>query len=80
MFRGRKHYGEAAEAFDDALKLPKLDGDIRQRCALSAGEMHDMLNDRTEAMKEYQLAMAGDTNTPTAQLARRYLREPYKAQ
>ena len=80
MFRGRKQYTEAADAFDSALKLPRLDADIRQRCALGAGEMHDLLNDRAGALKEYQLALAGDTTTPTAQLARRYLHEPYRSQ
>ena len=80
MLRGRHQYGEAAEAFENALTLPKLDSDIRQRCALSAGEMHDMLNDRADAVKKYQLAMADDPSTPMAQLARRYLHEPYRAQ
>lgn len=80
MLRGRHQFTEAAEAFDTALDLPRLDPDIRQRCALSAGEMHDTLNDRPLAVKEYQIALAGDTSTPTAQLARRYLREPYRAQ
>jgi tetratricopeptide (TPR) repeat protein len=78
MLRGRRQYGDAAEAFDDALKLPKLDGDIRQRCALSAGEMHDALHDRPSAIKEYELALAGDNSTPTAHLARRYLHQPYR--
>lgn len=80
MLRGRHQYGEAAEAFENALTLPKLDSDIRQRCALSAGEMHDLLSDRDDAVKEYQLAMAGDSSSPTAQLAKRYLHEPYRAQ
>ncbi len=80
MLRGRHQYGDAANAFDDALKLPRLDGDIRQRCALSAGEMHDLMNDRADALKEYQLALAGDASTPTAQLAKRYLHEPYRMQ
>lgn len=80
MFRGRKQYTEAADAFDNALKLPRLDADIRQRCALGAGEMHDVLNDRAGAIKEYQLAVAGDSSTPTAHLARRYLQEPYQPQ
>ncbi|MBV8207691.1 MAG: DUF3808 domain-containing protein, partial [Acidobacteria bacterium] len=80
MLRGRSRYGDAAAAFEDALSLPRLDPDIRQRCALSAGEMHDAMHERAQAVKQYQAALAGDTSTPSAQLARRYLREPYRAQ
>jgi tetratricopeptide (TPR) repeat protein len=75
--RGQHEFKAAADAYDAVRDSPHADPDLRQRAALGAGEMYDVLQDRSQAVRHYQAAIAADGDSPHAELARKYLKEPY---
>ena len=50
---------------------------ITKRAALNAGEMYDLLGQRDEAIKHYQVAAASGGDQSQADDARKYLKKPY---
>jgi tetratricopeptide (TPR) repeat protein len=80
ILRGRKEYEEAVEFYETAARIPNSSPDLRQKSALAAGEMYDVLARRDLALKQYEMAINADTSTPLADTARRHIREPYRAQ
>jgi hypothetical protein len=44
---------------------------------LNAGEMFDLLHDRAQAMKLYQMAAAAGGDQTQADAARRYMKTPF---
>ncbi|MDE1155128.1 MAG: hypothetical protein PW735_05280 [Acidobacteriaceae bacterium] len=51
---------------------------LRKRAQLNAGEMFDLLHDRSQAVRLYQMAAADSGDQSQADAARKYLRSPYK--
>jgi hypothetical protein len=78
ILRGRHDYIAAAHAYEAAMSAHDADPQIRQRCALAAGEMHDLLNDRKSAVQDYQIVITADSTSPSADLARKRLKQPYR--
>ena len=76
--RGQNDFDKAAEAYDDAAKLPDSSPDIRLRAALWAGEMYDLLQKRDLAIQRYQNVIAQNADSEEAEVARRNLKEPYR--
>jgi hypothetical protein len=56
---------------------PKCSEWLRRRAQLNAGQMYDLLHDRSLAVRNYQLAAAGGGDQSQADLARKYLKTPY---
>ena len=75
--RGQNQIAEAAQNYLLAAAQPTCSDWLRRRAQLNAGEMFDLLNNRTEATKQYQLASAGGGDQSQADAARRYLKTPY---
>lgn len=76
--RGQKEYLEAARAYERVLDSPAADPEMKQRCALAAGQMYDLLQKRDLALNKYREAIVADANSERAGLARKYLKEPYR--
>lgn len=78
--RGQHQWEQAAEAYDKVLQFQRTDPDLRLRTTLGAGQMYDVMNKRQEAVKRYQEVIASDSDSPRAELARKYLKDPYRVQ
>jgi tetratricopeptide (TPR) repeat protein len=75
--RGQRHYGEAAQSYEQAAWTPNVGPELKIRSLLAAGECHDLNGERQQAVKDYQAAIDNGPNTSRADTARRYLRNPY---
>jgi tetratricopeptide (TPR) repeat protein len=75
--RGQNNISEAAQNYLQAAAQPTCSDWIRRRAQLNAGEMFDLLHNREEALKQYQLASAGGGDQSQADAARHYLKTPY---
>jgi Tetratricopeptide repeat len=76
--RGQGDFEGAAAAYDDVLRYPRLDPDLRERAGLAAGEMYDVLKKREQAVQHYQAVIAADDSSDHADLARKYMKQPYR--
>lgn len=76
--RGQRHFGEAAEAFEQAAVTKSVSPELKIRSLLSAGECRDMNGERPLAVRDYQEAIDAGPNTSRADTARKRLRNPYK--
>jgi tetratricopeptide (TPR) repeat protein len=78
LLRSQKDYAAAVGAYEQVGEVQKPEAEVAQRAALSAGEMYDLLQKRDLAVKKYQSVIAVDAATPSAETARKRIREPYK--
>jgi tetratricopeptide (TPR) repeat protein len=77
--RGQRHYGEASHAYEQAAASPGVGTELKVRTLLAAGECHDALGERQQAVWDYQAAIAAGPNTSRADTARKRLKTPYRA-
>jgi tetratricopeptide (TPR) repeat protein len=75
--RGQRHYGEAAQSYEQAAGTPNVGPELKIRSLLSAGECRDLNGERPLAVKDYQAAIDSGPNTSRADTARKRLRNPY---
>jgi tetratricopeptide (TPR) repeat protein len=75
--RGQRHYGEAAQSYEQAAGTPNIGPELKIRSLLSAGQCRDRNGERPLALKDYQAAIDNGPNTSRADTARKYLRNPY---
>ncbi|HTK96190.1 MAG TPA: hypothetical protein VL382_11200 [Terriglobales bacterium] len=75
--KGQRHCADAADAYEQIPTYPRVDGDLRQRAHLYAGQMADCAGQRDRATRNYQAAIDDDPQTPNAQLARKYMKNPF---
>ena len=78
ILRGRGEITEAADRYSSAVAFPNASPEMKQKSALSAGEMYDLLGKRDQAIKQYQVAINTDTTTSLADDARKWLKTPYQ--
>ncbi|MGA2673272.1 MAG: tetratricopeptide repeat protein [Terracidiphilus sp.] len=76
--RGQRHYGEAAQSYEQAAWTRNVGPELKIRSLLAAGQCHDMNGERPMAMRDYQAAIDAGPNTSRADAARKYLRSAYK--
>jgi tetratricopeptide (TPR) repeat protein len=76
--RGQNLLPEALEAYQAAAASSGYDPDLHQRALLGAGEVSDLLSRRSDAVAEYRAAIALDSSTEEAGVARKYLNRPYQ--
>jgi tetratricopeptide (TPR) repeat protein len=77
--RGQEDYLAAAGAYDRAAGEPTIRPELKARCELNAGEMYDLLDQRDQARKAYQVVLDEASSSAPADSARKYLRSPYTA-
>jgi tetratricopeptide (TPR) repeat protein len=75
--RGQNQIAEAAQNYLLVAAQPTCSDWLRRRAQLNAGQMFDLLHERDEAIKQYQLASAGGGDQSQADAARRYLKTPF---
>jgi hypothetical protein len=75
--RGQNLIKDAAENYMQAASQPNCSDWLRKRAQLNAGQMLDLLREREQALRMYQLASSGGGDQSQAEAARRYLRAPY---
>lgn len=75
--RGQNLLAEAAQDYLKAAAQPTCTDWIRRRAQLRAGETFDLLHNRQEAIKQYNLAAADGGDQSQAEAANRYLKTPY---
>jgi tetratricopeptide (TPR) repeat protein len=75
--RGQNDIADAAQNYLQAAAQPTCTDWIRRRAQMNAGEMFDLLHNRDEAIKQYQLASAGGGDQSQVDAARRFLKTPY---
>jgi tetratricopeptide (TPR) repeat protein len=75
--RGQNDISAAAENYLKAAAQPTCSDWLRRRAQLNAGQMFDLLHNRPEAIRQYELASAGGGDQSQSDAARRYLKTPY---
>jgi tetratricopeptide (TPR) repeat protein len=75
--RGQNQTQAAANDYVHAAEQPNSTDWLRKRAQLNAGEMFDLLHERSRAMGLYELASAGGGDQSQADLARRLMKTPY---
>lgn len=75
--RGQNDFRGAADNFLLAAAQPNCSDWLRKRAQLYAGQMLDLLHEREQAVRQYQLASAGGGDQSQADMARKYLKSPY---
>jgi tetratricopeptide (TPR) repeat protein len=75
--RGQNQLAAAANDYVRAAEQPNSTDWLRKRAQLNAGEVFDLLHQRSRAMQFYQLASAGGGDQSQADTARRLIKTPY---
>jgi hypothetical protein len=75
--RGQNDIADAAENYLKAADQPECSDWLRKRAQLNAGEMYDLLQQRTKAVGLYQMASSGGGDQSQAETARRLMKTPY---
>jgi tetratricopeptide (TPR) repeat protein len=75
--RGYNQIPDAANSFLQAAEQPNCSDWLRKRAQLNAGEMYDLLHDRTHAVQLYQMAAAPGGDQTQADAARKYMKTPF---
>jgi tetratricopeptide (TPR) repeat protein len=74
--KGQRDFQGAEEAYELAASTA-VDPDLRQKATLKAGEMNDAMQKREAALEKYKAVIAANSNTDSAELARRYMKQAY---
>lgn len=80
ILRGRGEIKEAADRYNSAVAFPNASPELKQKSALGAGQMYDLLGKRDDAIKQYQVAVKTDSTTSLADDARKWMKTPYRKQ
>ena len=75
--RGYNDIPDAAYGYTQAAQQPNCSDWLRKRAELNAGEMYDLLHQRTEAVRMYQAAASPQGDQSQTETARRYLRSSF---
>ncbi|HWE86050.1 MAG TPA: hypothetical protein VG267_13990 [Terracidiphilus sp.] len=75
--RGQRHYADAAQAYEHAAFTPNISPELKIRTMLDAGQCHDLIGERQQAQRDYQMAIDAGPNTSRAEQARKYLKSPF---
>jgi len=79
VLRSQKDYAGAAAAYELVAQASQPDSEILQKANLGAGEMYDLQQKRDLATRKYQAVISTNSATPPAEVARRRLKEPFRA-
>jgi len=75
--RGYNDIHGAANGYMQAAMQPNCSDWLRKRAQLNAGEMYDLLHDRGQAVRMYQMAAAAGGDQSQSSDARKYLKTPF---
>ena len=75
--RGQNEIAEAAQNYVLAAEQPKCSDWLRKRAQVNAGEMYDLMHERAQALRFYQMAEGGGGDQTQAETARLLIKNPY---
>jgi hypothetical protein len=75
--RGYNVVKDAAADYEKAAMQPGCSDWLRKRALLDAGEMFDVLHERGDAVRMYQMVLGPGNDQSQADAARRYLKTPF---
>jgi tetratricopeptide (TPR) repeat protein len=78
--RGQKDHEGALSAYEMAGGIAEAQPEMKQKAALAAGQMNDLLKRREDAVKQYRSVISVSSDSDQAEMARKFMREPYHAQ
>ena len=76
--RGYNMIKDAAYGYSQAASQTDSSDWLRKRAALSAGQMYDLLHQRSDAIRMYQQVLQPGGDQTQAEAARKYLQSPYQ--
>jgi hypothetical protein len=76
--RGQRDYRAAAAAYGQAADQPTISGALKARCDLNAGEMFDLLGERSQAEQRYRAVLQAAPKSSQADEAHKYLKHPFR--
>jgi tetratricopeptide (TPR) repeat protein len=76
--RGYNMIQDAAYSYTQAATQPNSSDWLRKRALLSAGQMYDLLHQRTDAIHMYHQVLTPGGDQTQAEAARKYLQTPYQ--
>jgi hypothetical protein len=77
--KGQRDFAGAAAAYELAA-TSAVEPDFRQRAMLKAGEMYDAMHKREAAVDKYKAVIAANSDSESAEMARRYMKQAYVVQ
>lgn len=77
--RGQHQYQEAISAYQQGAFQPSTSPELKRRCLLAAGESYDLMHQYDKARAEYQNVLENGSNSTQGDLARKYMRSPYRS-
>jgi tetratricopeptide (TPR) repeat protein len=78
VLNGQRHFAEAAQAYEQAAFTPGSGADLKRRSLVAAGKDRDLNGDRTQAVQDYNWAIANGSDTTQGEIARRLMKTPYR--
>lgn len=75
--RGQRHYGEAAQSYEQAAFTQNVGPELKVRSLLAAGQCRDLNHERALAKRDYQMTIDAGPSTSRADIARKYLGTPF---
>lgn len=76
--RGQRHFADAALAFEQAAWTPGAGAELKRRSLVAAGKARDLSGQRDMAIQDYKWAIANGSDSTQGEIARRYLKSPYR--
>jgi hypothetical protein len=76
--RGQRHFGEAAQAYEETAGTKNVGNELKVRSLLAGGECRDLNGERKLAVRDYQEAIDAGPSTSRADTARKRLRTPFR--
>jgi hypothetical protein len=76
--RGQRHFGEAAQAYEQAAWTQNVGPELKIRSLLAAGQCHDLNGERQLALNDYQAVLDNGPGTSRADTAKKYLHNAYR--
>jgi tetratricopeptide (TPR) repeat protein len=76
--RGQRHYGEAAQSYEQSAAEKNVGAELKIRSLLAAGECRDLNGERSNAIADYQAVIVAGPKTSRADTARKLLQSPYR--
>ena len=77
---GQRHFADSAQAYEQAAFAPGAGAELKRRSLVAAGKARDLNNQRDQAIQDYKWAIANGSDTTQGEIAKRYLKTPYREQ
>ncbi|HEX4322099.1 MAG TPA: hypothetical protein VHZ52_14400 [Acidobacteriaceae bacterium] len=77
---GQRHFADSAQAYEQAAFAPGAGAELKRRSLVAAGKARDLNGERSKAIQDYNWAIANGSDTTQGEIARRFLKSPYREQ